>query len=138
MNENEFREALGAGLGRAMIYARDHDMRPFREVILDACLHCHANDPQCEGNRVGFMLDACAPHWQLGILGFVCGLMAILGRIEREIFQGTQGLLGQPFPIQLRAERVLVPTADAGIRWLCRWFTRPRVERCAFERSNSE
>lgn len=57
MTENEFREALWAGLGRAMIYARDHDMRPFREVILDACLHCHANDPQCEGTRAGFMLE---------------------------------------------------------------------------------
>ncbi len=39
MNAQQFRKSLHLGLGRAFIYARDHDMREYRDVILDACLH---------------------------------------------------------------------------------------------------
>ncbi len=44
-------------MGRAIVYARDHDVRPFRDIILDACLHCRALDPQIEGTRADYMLD---------------------------------------------------------------------------------
>lgn len=57
MTENEFREFLWAGHGRAAAYARTHDVGAFREVILDACLNCRAVDPQCEGTRAGYMLE---------------------------------------------------------------------------------
>lgn len=50
-----FRKALWSGHGRALLYARHHDVTEFREIILDACLHCRAVDPQCEGTRIGFM-----------------------------------------------------------------------------------
>jgi len=45
------------GRGRAVLYARDHDVRELRNVILDACLHCHAYDPQIEGTRALYMLE---------------------------------------------------------------------------------
>jgi hypothetical protein len=32
-------------------------MREFRDVILDACLHCHAYDNQVEGTRAAYMHD---------------------------------------------------------------------------------
>ena len=51
------REALHNGLGRAILYARDNDVQQFRDMILDACLHCHAVDPQCEGTRAPYMLE---------------------------------------------------------------------------------
>ena len=57
MTEREFREAMYNGLGRAILYARDNDVRRFRDVILDACLHCYAVDPQCEGTRASYMFE---------------------------------------------------------------------------------
>jgi hypothetical protein len=57
MDENEFRRLLQIGLGRAILYARDHDVRAFRVLILDACLNCYAIDPESEGTRADFMLD---------------------------------------------------------------------------------
>ena len=57
MDENQFRHLLKLGLGRAILYARDHDVQDFRKLILDACLHCYAYDPQIEGTRASYMLD---------------------------------------------------------------------------------
>jgi hypothetical protein len=57
VNETLFQESIKAGLGRGILYARDHDVRPFRDVILDACLHCYSADPQTEGTRAGYMLE---------------------------------------------------------------------------------
>jgi hypothetical protein len=57
VNKSDFQEAMRSGLGRAIIYARDNDVRPFRDVILDACLHCYSADCQSEGTRAPFMFD---------------------------------------------------------------------------------
>jgi hypothetical protein len=57
MDEAQFRRLLQFGLGRAILHARDHDVRPFRDVIVDACLHCYAYDAQIEGTRASYMLD---------------------------------------------------------------------------------
>lgn len=39
------------------MYAQDHDVSDFRDLILDACLHCYAYDPQIEGTRGDYMLE---------------------------------------------------------------------------------
>lgn len=57
MGENEFRELIRSGLGEAIIYARNNDVRVFRDVIVDACLHCCSVDVQSEGTRAGYMLE---------------------------------------------------------------------------------
>ncbi len=57
MNEREFKESLHLGLGRALLYARDNDVRAYRDVILDACLHCYSYDVQCEGTRADWMYE---------------------------------------------------------------------------------
>ena len=57
MDEAQFRHALQVGHGRAVLYARSHDVSKFRDIILDACLHCWAVDPTCEGTRSGFMFE---------------------------------------------------------------------------------
>ncbi|MGD0939259.1 MAG: hypothetical protein ABR905_06055 [Terracidiphilus sp.] len=57
MDEAEFRRLLILGLGRAILYAREHDVSAFRDLILDACVNCYAIDPQIEGTRADFMLD---------------------------------------------------------------------------------
>ena len=57
IDEIEFRRLLRLGLGRPIQYAKHHDAQEFRETILDACLHCYAYDPQCEGTRGDYMLE---------------------------------------------------------------------------------
>jgi hypothetical protein len=63
MDETQLREILRLGLGRAILYAQSHDIRAFRDVILDACLHCCAYDIQVEGTRASYMYDlvGCLP-----------------------------------------------------------------------------
>lgn len=57
MNTVEYQNALDLGLGRAVQHLRNHDGHPYREIILDACLHNKAYDPQVEGSRARYMLD---------------------------------------------------------------------------------
>jgi hypothetical protein len=57
MNAQQFRESLHLGLGRAILYARDHDVPEYREVILDACLHCYSYDVEIEGTRADYMYE---------------------------------------------------------------------------------
>jgi hypothetical protein len=53
----ELRGILQLGLGRAILYAQLQDMCEFRDVILDACLHCYSYDIQIEGTRASYMHD---------------------------------------------------------------------------------
>jgi hypothetical protein len=57
MDTNEFQRALALGLGRAVLHLRDHGAYSYREVILDACLHNKAHDPQVEGSRARYMWE---------------------------------------------------------------------------------
>jgi hypothetical protein len=57
MNEHEFQRLLHAGSGRAILYAMENDVTAFREVILDACLHCYSIDVQAEGTRAGYLRE---------------------------------------------------------------------------------
>jgi hypothetical protein len=55
MDKNQFQRQLRLGLRRPILYARNHDVRQFRDLILDACIHCYAWDPQIEGARTDYM-----------------------------------------------------------------------------------
>jgi hypothetical protein len=57
MTEDEFRDALWSGLGRVLVEAQANDVERFADVILDACLHCRAVDPQSEGTRTLFVYE---------------------------------------------------------------------------------
>lgn len=57
MTREEFRDAVHKGLGRAILYAHSNDVSEFRDIILDACLHNLAIDPQCEGTHGGYALN---------------------------------------------------------------------------------
>jgi hypothetical protein len=57
METKEFENAVGLGLGRAVLHLLDHDARPYREIILDACLHNKAYDQQVEGGRAAYALE---------------------------------------------------------------------------------
>jgi hypothetical protein len=53
----EFERLVSIGLGRAVLHLRDNDARPFRDAILDACLHNKAHDAQIDGGRAEYMVD---------------------------------------------------------------------------------
>jgi hypothetical protein len=61
----EFESTVGLGLGRAVLHLLDHDARPYREIILDACLHNKAYDPQVEGSRAVYMLEVMRASGEL-------------------------------------------------------------------------
>jgi hypothetical protein len=55
MSVDEFQRILNNGLGRAILFLQQNDSTPYREVILNACLHNTAYDAQVEGTRVEYM-----------------------------------------------------------------------------------
>ncbi|MHB8648528.1 MAG: hypothetical protein ACYDAR_22325, partial [Thermomicrobiales bacterium] len=57
MEVEEFRRVLAAGLGRAILYLRDHDDAPYRDVILYACTNGLQYDRQSEGARSKYLLE---------------------------------------------------------------------------------
>lgn len=57
MDAKQFERLVALGLGKAVLHLRDHDARPYREIIVDACLHNKAYAPQIEGSRAEYMLD---------------------------------------------------------------------------------
>ncbi len=57
MEVEEFRRILAAGLGRAILYLRDHDDMPYRDVILYTCTHGLQFDRQSEGARSKYLLE---------------------------------------------------------------------------------
>jgi hypothetical protein len=57
MDSKEFEKLMALGLGRAVLQLLERPTGPFREVILDACLHNKAYDAQIEGSRAEYMMD---------------------------------------------------------------------------------
>jgi len=65
LSREELASALQKGHGRALLHARQHDLSPFTDVVIDACIHHRAYDPQCEGDRAQWMMrivDAAELH----------------------------------------------------------------------------
>ncbi|HZO26892.1 MAG TPA: hypothetical protein VFH48_12995 [Chloroflexota bacterium] len=52
----EFERVLGLGLGRAILFLRQHDARPYRDIILNACVHWTGYDQQVEGTRTPYLM----------------------------------------------------------------------------------
>ncbi len=57
MPVDKFQRILNSGMGRAILYLQQNDSTPYREVILNACLHTTAYDAQVEGSRAEYMHD---------------------------------------------------------------------------------
>lgn len=56
-SRQEFESALQRGLGRVILQARSTDVSRFRDLILEACLHVQAPDPEMEGTRASYMFE---------------------------------------------------------------------------------
>jgi hypothetical protein len=58
---------LGLGLGRAVLFLRQHDALPYRDAILHACTHWTGYDQQIEGTRTTYLRDVLDAtrheHW---------------------------------------------------------------------------
>ncbi len=57
---------LGLGLGRAILFLREHDARPYRDIILDACVHWTGYDQQVEGTRTPYLMTVLDETGQIG------------------------------------------------------------------------
>ena len=57
MPPDEFARSLRSGRGNAVLYLQMHDAAPYRDVILNACLHCVAFDPQANGDRADYLYE---------------------------------------------------------------------------------
>lgn len=57
MRQTEFQHALSLGLGRVILLLQQHPASPYHDLILHACLHNQAYDPQIEGTRTAYLLD---------------------------------------------------------------------------------
>lgn len=66
MDTAPFAHWLRIGLGRPILHLRDHDSRPYRETILDACLHDTVYDRQCEGSRAPYLFAVIAATGEPG------------------------------------------------------------------------
>ena len=55
MDNEAFTRAIDNGLGRAILWLRQHPWRPYEEAITHVCLHTTAFDPQCEGSRAEYV-----------------------------------------------------------------------------------
>jgi hypothetical protein len=65
-SEAEFRRVVRRGLGRAVLYLRQHDPAPYRAAIRDLALHWQGYDRQIEGSRAAYLTELIdcsdAPH----------------------------------------------------------------------------
>src|SRR5581483_4695368 len=52
-----FQGWLRKGLGRAVLHLKEHDSRPYKDAILEHCLHNPAYDRQCEDMRTEYLFD---------------------------------------------------------------------------------
>jgi hypothetical protein len=57
LTTEQFESAVKKGLGRAILRLKSNDPRPFRDQILNACLHCQVFDLQCEQHRPVYLFD---------------------------------------------------------------------------------
>lgn len=52
-----FLDKLACGFGRVVMFLRENDAAPYREAILDSCLHHRAFDTQTESYRTDYLCD---------------------------------------------------------------------------------
>jgi len=57
LDKTEFERIVHIGLGRAILHLQTHDSTPYREILLHACTHSTAYDPQIEGSRARYTYD---------------------------------------------------------------------------------
>ena len=57
LTREQFAEALAKGLGRAHLHVQRHGAAGVDDLILDACLHNRAYDPECEDERAPWLAD---------------------------------------------------------------------------------
>ncbi len=57
LSPEAFTDALHKGLGRAMQHARTCGLAGLEQIVIDACLHDHAYDPQLEDQRADWLMN---------------------------------------------------------------------------------
>jgi hypothetical protein len=79
LDRQNFASALQKGLGRAFLHVKQYGLDNVSDLVLQACLHDQAWDPQCEGSRAKWLFSMFhnSKHFQEFY-------SAILGALETE------------------------------------------------------
>jgi hypothetical protein len=77
LNNDEFRHAIRAGLGRALLHVKAHGIAGLEDILIESCVKNTAWDPQCESDRAAwnFEIVEAADGCDL-IVPPVCGELA--------------------------------------------------------------
>jgi hypothetical protein len=57
MNRQEFEDSIKQGTGRAILILKENPQVDFNDIIIQACVHNFAYDPQSEGSRAHYLYD---------------------------------------------------------------------------------
>jgi hypothetical protein len=57
LTREQFRSALQKGHGRALMHAQGFGVTGMEDLVVEACRHNQAYDPQCEGDRADWMTE---------------------------------------------------------------------------------
>ncbi len=57
LSSEEFVFALQRGQGRTFLHVREYGLKDVADLLLEACLHDQAYDPQCEDSRAKWLLE---------------------------------------------------------------------------------
>jgi len=60
LTQDQFRDAIRKGLGRAILHLKHHRTEPYMEEVIYVCTHSTAYDTQCEGSRDKYLRRAIA------------------------------------------------------------------------------
>lgn len=56
LNRKQFANAVQKGHGRALMHVQRYGATKLEDLIIDACVHARAYDPQCEGDRTCWLM----------------------------------------------------------------------------------
>ena len=89
MEETRLAAWLEQGLGRAVVFLKQMDARPYRELILHACTHNLVYDRQCEDSRDLFLYDVLTATNDLGYYrrSLFAALMNLSASEEHDSYQ---------------------------------------------------
>lgn len=119
MDLQEFARIVGIGLGRAVLHIQAHDPAPYREVILEACLHDTRYDQQVEPHREQYLFDLVQLSGNPGFYRerLLDSLSTVRALHDRRQIGALIRLFAQQGDFQAR--RRLYEAYDASAEWDC-------------------
>ena len=97
MERDAFARCIKYGLGRPILWLKNHPWQPYEDAIVQVCLHDTAYDNQCEDRRADYVFDVIKATGAVSHFGdiVVKGLMASKDPWDTNHLFGLARLLAQ-------------------------------------------